>query len=107
FVKAFTLAAFAMTAAFVGGLAAILPVGAWLIGMLGAIYSLYLLYKGLPILMKSPPQKSLVYAALVVVCAIIANLVIGLLLSAIAPNPWSAVGAGRGGAEVSIATPGG
>src|SRR5664280_597388 len=44
---------------------------------LAAIYGLYLLYLGLPRLMKCPPDKAAGYTAVVVVCAIVMTLVIG------------------------------
>ena len=44
--------------------------------MLGALYSLYLLYLGLPRLMKCPEDKAIGYSAVVVVCAIVLSVVI-------------------------------
>ena len=40
------------------------------LGLLAALYSFYLLYTGLPVLMKSAPDKSLPYTAVVVVAGI-------------------------------------
>lgn len=110
FPKAFTVAAFSMTAALVGGFAAILPALSWLLGLLGGLYSLYLLYKGLPILMKSPPDKALGYTVVVVIAAIVCNVIFTVLTASVLPNPWSSVGAGLGsgsGNEITIKTPAG
>ena|SRR5258708_700852 len=45
------------------------------------LYGLYLLWLGLPVLMKSPQDKSLPYTAAVVVCALIVQIILGLILS--------------------------
>lgn len=110
FVKGFTVAAFSMTAALVGSFANILPALSWLLGLLGGLYSLYLLYKGLPILMKSPPDKAIGYTVVVVIAAIVCNVIFTALAATVLPNPWSSVGAGIGGgsgSEITIKTPGG
>jgi hypothetical protein len=110
FLKAFTVAAFSMTASLVGSFFAILPALAWLIGLIGGLYSLYLLYKGLPVLMKTPADKALGYTVVVVIAAIVCNVVVGAILASVLPNPWSSTGAGLGGgsgSEITIKTPGG
>eukprot|EP01030_Chromulinospumella_sphaerica_P016239 gene16239-16049_t len=65
-IQGLKLAAYSMTAAFVGGVFTLLPALSML-GLLAALYSFYLLYTGLPVLMKSAPDKSLPYTAVVVV----------------------------------------
>ncbi len=110
FVKAFTVAAFSMTGALVGSFANILPALSWLLGLLGGLYSLYLLYKGLPILMKSPSEKAVGYTVVVVIAAIVCNVVLTALAASVVPNPWSSVGAGLGGgsdSSITIKTPAG
>jgi hypothetical protein len=54
----------------------------WFLTVLG-LYGLYLLFLGLPPLMRCPPEKALGYAAAVVVCAIVIALLIGWILLAI------------------------
>src|SRR3546814_11761750 len=49
---------YAWTAAWVAGIAAIVPWLGWLIVLAGGIYSIYLLYLGLPPTMKCPPEKA-------------------------------------------------
>lgn len=108
FVKGFTVAAFSMTAAIVGGFSGVLPALSWLLGMLGGLYSLFLLYKGLPILMKTPPGKAMGYTVVVVLAAIVCNVILAVLMAGILPHPWSNVGAGGGsGSGVTITTPAG
>jgi hypothetical protein len=76
--RALKVMAYSCTAAWVGGLVANIPV----IGVLGALfgfYGLYLLYTGLPVLMRSPPERALGYTVVVVLCGIGVGIVIGLL----------------------------
>lgn len=109
FSRAFTVAAFSMTAALVGSFASVLPALSWLLGLLGGLYSLYLLYRGLPILMKCPPDKALGYTVLVGIAAIVCNVLLIMLTAGVLPNPWSSVGAsyGRAGSEITVRTPAG
>ncbi len=70
---AFKLAAYSMTAAWIAGIFGIFPV----LGILGLVglYSCYLFWIGLPRLMKSPPEKNLVYVIVIVVVSIIASII--------------------------------
>jgi hypothetical protein len=74
--------------------AAYFPTAFWLAGVFGLIpalgiltivglYSLYLLYLGLPKLMRAPADKALVYTIVVIVAAIVVEAIIGALLTAI------------------------
>ncbi len=71
---------------------------AWLVGVfllipsLGfltilGLYGLYLLWTGIPPLMKAPQEKSIVYTLAIIVCAIVIGLVVGLVQAAIMPFP--------------------
>jgi hypothetical protein len=73
------VAAYSSTAAWVAGIFALIP-GLRLLMILGA-YSLYLLYLGLPVLMKVPRDKALPYTAVVVLAAIVLFMVIGMIAS--------------------------
>lgn len=79
--QAFKVAAYSATAMWVAGIFGLVP----LLGVLGllGLYSLYLLFTGLPILMKSPPEKALGYTAVVVVLSIVINLIIGAITTPI------------------------
>ena len=73
------LAVYSYTAAWVAGIANLIPVLGGLIALVGAIYSLVLLFLGLPILMKVPEDKKVVYYIVILV----AGLVLGIIASAI------------------------
>lgn len=76
--QALKVAAYSSTAAWVGGVFSIVPA----ISILGAIvslYSLYLLYLGLPVLMKAPQEKAIVYTIVVVIAAVILFVLIGVV----------------------------
>jgi hypothetical protein len=85
-IAALKLVAYGATAGFLGGIFNALPSLA-VLGMVAALYSIYLFYTGLPVLMRCPADKALAYTAVVVVCAIVAGLVVGLLSAAITPMP--------------------
>ena len=93
------LAAYSYTPAWVAGVFAIVPWIGWLIALVGALYGLYLLYVGLPRLMKNPPEKSAGYTALVVVSAIVVAIIIGAIGSAITAPAM--MGAAVGGSAVT------
>jgi len=79
-VAALKVVAYGSTAGFLGGVFSLLPSLSWL-GLLASFYSIYLIYTGLPVLMRCPPEKAGVYTAVVVVCAIIAMIVLGAVSS--------------------------
>ncbi|HEX6809595.1 MAG TPA: Yip1 family protein [Gemmatimonadaceae bacterium] len=81
-IQAMKVAAYSYTASWVFGILAIVP-GLRLIAALLGLYSLYLLFTGLPALMKSPPEKALGYTAVTVIVAIIVYICIGLLIGAL------------------------
>ncbi len=81
--QAIKLSAYSMTAAWVAGIFYIIPALA-ILALVGAIYSLYLFFVGLPILMKSPADKTAPYAIAVIVASIILFWVIGMITSRVA-----------------------
>ena len=52
-----------------------------MLGLLAALYSIYLIYTGIPPLMKSPQDKAIGYTAVIIVCGIVAALIVGLASS--------------------------
>nr|WP_316628650.1 Yip1 family protein [uncultured Brevundimonas sp.] len=78
-IQAQKLAVYSYTAAWVAGIANLIPVVGGLIALAGAIYSLVLLFMGLPILMKAPEDKKVVYFIVI----LIAGIVLGVIMSAI------------------------
>jgi hypothetical protein len=83
-VQALKSAAYAMTAGWVGGLAQIIPWIGWLIGLLLAIYGIYLLYLGLPHTMKTPPERAGGYTAVTVIAGILLSWVCWAIVGSIA-----------------------
>lgn len=76
-IQALKLAAYSLTASWVAGIFALIP-GLRILTVLG-LYSLYLLYLGLPVLMKTPREKAIGYTAVVIIAAIVLSLVIGAI----------------------------
>jgi hypothetical protein len=83
-IQALKLVAYASTAAFVGGIFSLIP-SLSILGLLAAIYSIYLLYTGIPVLMRCPPEKAAAYTAVVIVCAIVLGIVLGSLIALFVP----------------------
>jgi hypothetical protein len=79
-IQALKVAAYASTAAWIGGIFNLVP-SLGILGLLLSLYCLYLLYLGLPVLMKSPADKAVGYTAVVIVSAIIIFVVIGAITS--------------------------
>ena len=79
--QAFKVAAYSGTAAWVSGIFLLLPNAGGVFALLGALYSLYLLYLGLPKLMRSAPAFTLNYFALTLAAAFVMALVIAALTS--------------------------
>ena len=75
---AIKLAAYSSTAAWVAGIFGIIP-ALGILALIGGIYSLYLCFVGLPILMKSPADKTMTYFVVIIVAAIIIFFVIGAI----------------------------
>jgi hypothetical protein len=73
--QALKVAVYSSTAAWLAGVFILIPALGFL-QILG-LYSLYLLYLGLPRLMKTPEDKALVYTAIVIVAAFVIFAVIG------------------------------
>lgn len=82
-VQALKTVAYSWTAAWVAGIAVIIPWIGWLIAIAGAIYGIYLLYLGLPFTMKCPPEKAGGYTALAVIIAIVLSWIVGLIVAGV------------------------
>ncbi len=79
-VQALKTVAYAWTASWIAGIAVIIPWLGLLIVIAGGIYSIYLLYLGLPHTMKCPPEKAAGYTAVSVIIAIVLGWVVSLIL---------------------------
>lgn len=90
-IPALKVAAYSATAAWVSGIFLLIPL-VGILALVGALYSLYLLYLGLPVLMKSPPDRSVAYTVVTVIAAIVVFMVIGAIV-----GRFSGIGAGFSG----------
>ena len=85
-IQAMKVAAFTPTAGWLAGVFSIIP-SLGIIGALLGLWSLYLLYTGLPILMKPPAEKAVPYVVVVIIAAIVIFVVIGALVGLTMPGP--------------------
>jgi hypothetical protein len=92
--QATKVAVYAMTAAWVGGIFNLIPMLAPL-GILAALYSCYLLYLGLPALMKCPEDKAIPYTVVVIIVGIVLSIIVSTVVGAI--TAMSFLGGGLGG----------
>ena len=99
--RALKVTAYSFTAGWVAAVVGIIPMLAF-VAVLGALYGLYLLYLGLPVLMQSPPDKSIGYTVVIVICAIVVAIIVNVITGALV----GAFGFGRAGL-VSAASPSG
>lgn len=82
--QALKLAAYSYTAGWLAGIFAVIPSLGFL--MILGLYGLYLLYTGIPILMKAPREKALGYTATVVIAAIVISVIIGWISHLLIPS---------------------
>ncbi len=107
--QALKLVAYGCTAGFLGGIFAIIPM-LGVLGLIAGLYSIYLIYTGIAVLMRCPADKAGAYTAVVIVCAIIAAIVIGAVSSLFTPSMGlGGIASGAAGAagNVTIKTPDG
>jgi hypothetical protein len=98
--QALKTSAYAYTAAWVAGVGILVPWFSFLILIAGAIYSIYLLYLGLPHTMKAPADKAGGYTAVTVVIAFILNLIVGAITASMARSAMFAGGGVLGGSAI-------
>ena len=104
-VAALKVVAYGSTASYVAGVFSLLPALS-LLGLLAACYSIYLIWLGLPVLMKCPKDKAAGYTAVVIVIGIVAAIVIGAVSTLFMPGRGLLFGS-RGGSSLGIGTPDG
>lgn len=86
-IQALKVAAYSSTAYWLAGIFGLLP-PLWILSLLG-LYSVYLLYLGLPVLMKAPRDRALVYTGVVIIAAIVLGIVISTMASLFLRVPGS------------------
>lgn len=100
--SAFKLLAYSATAALLGSVFQIIP---WLglLGLIAGLYSIYLFYIGVPVLLKV--QRAAMYTMVFVLCALVIGLVVGGLVSMVTPGMPKLTSQRGGGTEIRL--PGG
>lgn len=76
------VAAYSMTPAFLSGIFSLWP-ALWWLSLIAVGYSAYLLYRGLPPLMKAPEDRALGYASMVGIAGIVAFVLVFALTSCV------------------------
>jgi hypothetical protein len=85
---------YASTASWIAGALILVPGLGWLLSLAGGIYSIYLLYLGLPATMKCAAEKATGYTVVNVICAVVMGIVVGAVVGMV-------TGFGRHGGEGS------
>lgn len=85
---ALKLVVYSSTAAMVGGIFTLIPALGMLM-LVAGIYSLYLLFRGAPTLMRLPREKVLPYTAVLIVCTFVLSTIAGMFIGAIPGGPAS------------------
>jgi hypothetical protein len=80
FAQAFKLATYSYTASWVGGIFLIIILLSPVM-LLFALYGIYLLYLGLPVLMKCPTDKATSFTAVILVCGIVLGFVLSNIVN--------------------------
>ncbi len=102
--QALKVAAYSFTPAWLASLLALSPVLPTLLQWIAFFYGIYVLYLGLPVLMRSPQDRALGYTATVVICTLLLGIVfVGLSMVAgrlgIGPGRMSASPAAQAAAQ--------
>jgi hypothetical protein len=94
-VQALKVVASSYTASWVGGILSLVPALS-VIGILFGLYSLYLLFLGLPVVMKSPQDKAVGYTVVVIICSIVITWVIFFAVASLGFGMAGMAGAAAG-----------
>ena len=86
FVQALKVAAYSATPYWIAAALTIVP-SLWIITVLVGLYSLYLLFVGLPIAMKTPPEKAPLYFVVVLMAILVLTAAIFIVTSLALPGP--------------------
>ena len=81
--QAMKVVAYSYTPAWLTGILLVLPLLGTLATLVGGLFGLYLLYLGLPKLMKAPQDKAIAYTAVSIVCAIVVSVVLAGVSAAV------------------------
>jgi len=95
--RAIKLVAYGCTAIWISGIFSLLPMIA-ILGVLLGLYSIYLIYTGIAVMMRCPPEKAGAYTAVVIVCGIVVGIVIAAVVSLLGPGRGMGLGSAGAGA---------
>jgi hypothetical protein len=87
YVASLKLVAYAATAVWVAQIALVVPILGALVVLVGAIYSVYLLFLGAPVLHKCTGDKAVAYTIVLLLCAIVIGYLMSKILYAMLGNP--------------------
>ena len=82
FIQALKLVAYSMTAGWVAGVLNIIPM-LGILTLLAALYGVYLFYLGVPVLMKTPDEKRIIYMIVAAVVIFLINVVLIVVVGSI------------------------
>jgi hypothetical protein len=82
-IQALKVVGYSYTAAWVAGFARLLPGVAGIIALIGALYGIYLLYVGMPHVMKVQTERAMPYTAVTVILALVLGWIIALITGGI------------------------
>jgi Yip1 domain len=88
-IQALKVTGYSYTALWIAGVALLLPGLSGLIALVGALYSIYLLYLGLPSTMKVLPERAIGYTAVVVISGLVLGWIIAVITGGITGVPQS------------------
>jgi hypothetical protein len=80
YVAALKLVAYAATPAWIAQIGLVIPILGMLIALAGAIYAVYLVFLGAPVLRKCSIDKAVVYTIVLMLCAIVVGVIISRIL---------------------------
>jgi hypothetical protein len=89
-VNAVKLAVYAATPSFVAGILSIVPALGFLVMLIG-LYSFYLLFVGLPVMMETPKEKHVGYFVVIIIIMIIIYFIVGGISSSVMAAMWRPV----------------
>lgn len=98
------LTVYASTPAMLAGVFTAMP-GLSILAAVGSLYSLYLVYLGLPVLMKNPPEKSIAYMVVAAIVGIVCSVLISLANGIFMPSPLSRMHGMNDAPNFQISTP--
>ncbi len=85
-IQALKLVAYSYTAVWVAGVVMVIP-ALVMLGVLGGLYSIYLFYVGLPVMMKTPESKVVPYMAVSAVSVIVMGIILAMITAAVTGMP--------------------